>query len=170
MNTKKITYVAMLTALYVVLSILTPIRVTNFKFTFEAFPILIAGFLYGPKIGLLVGTLGSFLYQILFSSYGLTLTTALWILPHSISGLFVGYASKKLDYKLNRKNIIIISSISALLVTSLNTLALFLDSKIYGYYSFALVFSTIPFKIIAGILLAILYSTVLPVIIKQLSK
>ena len=57
----------MLIALYVVLSVLTPIKLQNFKFTFEALPVLIGALLGGPLDGLAVGGIGSFIYQLWFS-------------------------------------------------------------------------------------------------------
>ena len=105
MNTKRLTGSAMLIAVYCVLSILTPVKVANFKFTFEAFPILVAGLLSGPIDGLIVGGVGSFLYQLLFSGYGITATTGLWILPHALSGLIVGlYADRELVIARNLHN------------------------------------------------------------------
>ena len=170
MNTKRLTSLAMLIAIYVVLSILTPIKIANFKLTFEAFPILVAGLLLGPIDGLLVGALGSFIYQLLFSGYGITATTPLWIFPHALSGLIVGLLAKKYNYELNFKRIVIISIISAFTVTALNTLALYADSKLYGYYSSTLVFGSLSVKIIIGIILAFIYSSVLPKLLAFLSK
>ncbi len=170
MTTKKLTTLSMLIAIKVILSILTPIKLLNFKFTFEAFPILIAGLLLGKFDGFIVGFVGSFLYQLLFSGYGFTPTTILWILPHAISGLTVGYLAEKTKEKLNFKIVSLIALLSALLVTSLNTLALYIDAKIYGYYSVALVFGSIPLKIISGILLAIIYATALPKTIELIKK
>ena len=91
MTTRKLTTLAMLTSIYVVLSILTPIKVINFKFTLEAFPILVAGLLMGPLEGLIVGFTGSAIYQIFLSSYGITATTPLWILPHAVNGYWQVY-------------------------------------------------------------------------------
>ena len=170
MNTKRLTSLAMLIAIYVVLSILTPVKIANFKFTFEAFPILVAGLLLGPIDGLIVGTLGSFIYQLLFSGYGITATTPLWILPHALSGLIVGLLAKKFNYELDFKRIVIISIISAFTVTALNTLALYVDSKLYGYYSSALVFGNLLVKIFIGIILAFIYSSVLPKLLDYLKK
>ena len=170
MNTKRLTTLAMLIAVYSVLSFLTPIKLANFKFTFEAFPILVASLLLGPVDGLIVGGVGSFIYQLLFSGYGITATTILWIIPHAISGFVVGLYAKSRKQNLNFKKIVFISIISSLLVTILNVLALYIDSKIYGYYSFALVFGNLLFKIIAGIMLAIVYSGVLPKLINFLKK
>lgn len=160
----------MLIAVYIVLSILTPIKLSNFKFTFEAFPILVAGLLLGPVDGLLVGAIGSTIYQLLFSGYGITPTTPLWVLPHALSGLIVGLYAKYKKYDLDFKNTVFISIISALLVTTLNLLALYVDSKMFGYYSKTLVFGNIIFKIITGILLSIIYSSVLPKLLAFLKK
>ena len=170
MNTRRLTSSAMLIAVYCVLSILTPIKVANFKFTFEAFPILVAGLLSGPIDGLIVGGVGSFIYQLLFSGYGITATTLLWILPHALSGLIVGLYGEKKNFDLNRKEIIFICIVSALLVTSLNLLALYIDSKLYGYYSFALVFGNLIIKIIAGIILAVIYASIMPQLLAFLQK
>ena len=162
MNTKRLTLLAMLIAIYSVLSILTPVKLGNFKFTFEAYPILVASLLLGPKEGLIVGGVGSFIYQLLFSGYGITATTVLWILPHAISGLLVGLYAKANSFNLNVKKIIFICSLSAIVVTILNTFALYVDSKLYGYYSKTLVFANIPYKFIIGIILAIIYSLTMP--------
>lgn len=170
MNTKRLTTDAMLIAIYSVLSILTPIKIENFKFTFEAFPILVASLLLGPADGLIVGGVGSLVYQLLFSGYGLTATTLLWVLPHAISGLVVGlYASYK-KYELKHIEIGFISIVSAIIVTALNCLALYADSNMYGYYSPVLVFGNIALKILTGIILAIIYSSVLPKLLSFLKK
>lgn len=170
MNARRITTCAMLITVNVVLSILTPIKLANFKFTFEAFPILVAGLVFGPIDGLIVGTLGSTIYQILFSGYGLMITTPLWVLPHAISGLVVGLFAKKNNFDLTIKQIIFISILSSILVTALNTLAIYLDSIIFGYYSFAYVFGSILIKILTGIILAIIYSLLIPRIISNIKK
>ena len=170
MNTRRLTSLAMLIALYCVLSVMTPVKIANFKFTFEAFPILIAGLLSGPVDGLIVGGVGAFLYQLLFSGYGITATTPLWILPHAVSGLIVGCYAKAHSYKMNIYQIILIASISALTVTSLNLLALYVDSKLYGYYSYALVFGNVLIKIVIGLILAVLYSCILPKLLAYLHR
>ena len=170
MNTKRLASLAMFIAIYCVLSILTPIKLVNFKFTFEAFPILVASLFLGPIDGLIVGGIGSFIYQLLFSGYGITATTILWILPHAISGLVVGIYAKSKNFNLNYKQICFICIVSALLVTAFNSLALYVDSKLYGYYSYTLVFGSITIKVITGIILSIVYCGVLPKLISFLKK
>ena len=170
MNTKRLTRLAMLIAVYVVLSILTPVKIVNFKFTFEAFPILVASLLSGPIDGLIVGGVGSFIYQLLFSGYGITATTPLWILPHAISGLLVGFYAKSKNFDLSLKQISLICIASALCVTALNTLALYVDAKLFGYYSDALVFGSLLFKIFAGIILSVIYASIMPRLLAYLKK
>ena len=160
----------MLIAIYSVLSILTPIKIENFKFTLEAFPILVASLLLGPIDGLIVGGVGSLVYQLLFSGYGITATTLLWVLPHAISGLVVGLYAYYKKYELSYINICFISIVSTIIVTMLNCLALYVDSKMYGYYSSTLVFSNIAIKLLTGIILAIIYSSVLPKLLSFLKK
>ena len=169
MNTRRLTMDAMLIAMNVVLCIIAPVKLANFKFTFEAFPILIAGLLLGPIDGLVVGSIGSTIYQVLFSSYGLMITTPLWVLPHAISGLVVGLYSRKYNYHLNNKQLFFITILSSIIVTLLNTLAIYLDSVIFGYYSFAYVFGNILFKIATGLILSIIYSLILPSLLKAIN-
>ncbi len=170
MNTRRLTTISMLMALYVVLSIMTPVKVANFKFTFEAFPILVAGLLFGPLDGLYVGGIGSFIYQLLFSGYGITATTPLWILPHALSGLLVGLYAKRKGFSFSFTETAFIASFSALLVTALNILALYVDSKLFGYYSYALVFGNVILKIAVGIILSFVYSLALPKLLTFLKK
>lgn len=165
MKTKRLAVLAMLIALNVVLSILTPVKIQNFKFTFEAFPILFAGLAFGPLAGFTVGCLGPFIYQLFFSGYGFTPTTILWILPHAVSGLVCGLLTKLFKGEKTIK-IVLITIISSLIVTALNTLALYVDAKLYNYYSDALVFASIPIKILCGIILAIIYAILIPKLIK----
>ena len=169
MTTRKMTVTAMLVAVYVVLSNLTPIKLINFKFTLEAFPVLVAGILFGPLEGLVVGGVGSLIYQLVFSGYGFTATTLLWVLPHAVNGLLAGLLSRWFK-EMNFLNCLIISLICNLSVTLLNTLALYVDSRLFGYYTKALVFGSLLLKFGAGIILAGVYAGVLPVLIAQLKK
>ena len=59
---------------------------------------------------------------------------------------------------------------SALVVTALNTLMMYIDSKIYGYYSFAYVFGGILPRVIAGVIIAFVFGAILPEILKQIKR
>ena len=168
MKLKRLTILAMLIAMNVVLCLMTPIKLDNFKFTFEAFPILIAGLLFGPLEGLIVGFFGPFIYQMI--SYGFMATTLLWVMPHAVSGLIVGLYAKARKFNYSYASVVIIAIISALIVTSLNTVAMYLASKLEGWYTPAYVFGTLVYRFAAGIILAIIFNLILPELLRQLRK
>lgn len=155
---------AMLMAMYVALSFLV-ISMGSMKVTLEALPILVGSLLFGPIDGLIIGGLGSFLNQML--TFGVTATTILWILPHAASGLLVGLYAKYRGFRYSYRQMIFITVCSALLVTALNTFAMYLDSVIYGYFSVPYVFGALPFRIVAGIITAVAYTAVLPTVLKS---
>ena len=59
---------------------------------------------------------------------------------------------------------------TALLVTALNTLVMWLDSVIYDYYSFAYIFGAVPTRIVAGILTAVVFAVILPKLLPPLRR
>ena len=159
---------AMLVALYTVLSLFAAFNLGNMRITLEAFPVLVGAMLLGPADGLLIGFFGSFLNQLL--TYGFSLTTVLWILPHAASGLLVGWYARKNGFGLSRSRIVFISVLSALTVTALNTAAMWLDSVIWGYFSYAYVFGSLILRILSGIITAVIFAAVLPAVLKQIQK
>lgn len=169
-NAGRLVFNALLIAINFVLGSYVALKFANLKITFEALPILIGALLFGPADGCLIGLLGSFLSQ-LVGGYGLTVTTPLWILPHAVSGLVVGlYAARRRGRELRYGDLLLITAISALLVTGLNTLALYVDAKIFGYYSKALVFGSLAVRIVVGVATAAAFSAILPAILKPLRK
>ena len=165
--TRRIATDAMLSAMFVCLSFFS-IRIGNsMKLSIDSLPILVAALLLGPIDGLAVGLVGSFLNQLL--TYGLSVTTILWILPAGIRGLIVGLYAKKHNFTLSRKQLIFITVLTALLVTAFNTLVMYLDSRIVGY-PFAATLPTVLMRIVSGILVAAVFSLILPLILKALKK
>jgi len=63
------------------------------KVTFESFPVLLGALLFGPVDGLLIGVVGTGLYQLL--RYGVSVTTLLWMLPYALCGLLAGWNAKR---------------------------------------------------------------------------
>lgn len=159
---------AMLAAIYVILSAFVTIPLGNMKITLEALPILTAAMLLGPVDGLLVGGIGCLLQQLL--TYGLTPTTLLWVLPHALSGLIVGLYAKKHNFDLKKWQSVLICLISSFVVTAFNTLAMYVDSKVYGYYSKAYVFGALTFRILAGVITAVVFALIIPEFIRMLRK
>ena len=165
-KTKRIALCAMLAAMFECLSLLS-INLGSMKITLDFLPIIIAAMLFGPVEGAIVGLAGSFLNQLL--TYGLSITTILWILPAGVRGLLVGTYVKEHSFSLTRKQMIFIFILSALIVTVLNTGVMYLDRIIIGY-PFAATLITVVLRIVNGILTAILFAFILPPVIQRLKK
>lgn len=179
----KLTILAMFCSLYIVLGFIS-ISLGSIKLTIEGFPILVAGFLYGPREGITVGFIGPFIYQVL--NYGITPTTILWILPHTITGLFAGcfkwgnyslevLTEKKENVKKYIRNhyqieICIFICLVNILSTLINSAALYADGKMFGYYNETVITGTLFFKIVIGIIKGIVYGLVIPKILIELDK
>lgn len=170
MKTKKLAMQAVFIALYIALSCLAPLNLQVIKISFAGLPVVIGALLFGPVAGLEIGLIGSFLYQILFSGYGITATTMLWVIPVGVRGLIVGWYAMKKNYHLTIKQIGFITILSALVLTFLNTIGIYIDSKIYGYYNFAYVFGATAIRIITGIATAVVFTAVTPIIMRALSR
>ena len=132
-TTQKIAANSMLAAMCAVLGFVS-IDMGNLKLTLESVPILIGALLFGPADGALIGFVGTFVYQLL--RYGISATTLLWILPYVLCGLVVGLYSKQRKFALTLRQTIFIVLAAELMITLLNTGVMYIDSKIYGYYSF----------------------------------
>ena len=92
-------------------------------------------------------------------------------MPHALSGLVVGLCGvRRRDRELRFRELLLITAVSALLVTGLNTLALYVDAKIFHYYSKALVFGSLAVRIVTGIATAAAFSAVLPPILRALRR
>ena len=137
------------------------------KITLDSLPILIGAALLGPVDGLAVGLVGSFLNQMI--TYGFSATTVLWILPAGIRGLLVGLYAKHRGFAMTTAQTVFITVATALLVTALNTLFLYVDSWVYSY-SYAAALPTLLLRIAAGVITAVLFSFLLPPLLKTLRR
>ena len=87
MTTKTLAYCALLTALSVVLArLVIPMPAADTRFSIEAVPIFIAGMLFGPIPGALVGCAADFI-GCLFSPFGFN---PIFSVPPILYGLFAG--------------------------------------------------------------------------------
>ena len=171
----RLTTNAMLVALYVVLSLqfmTVNLEILGLKLTFEHFPVLLCGVLFGPIDAVTVGAIGEFINQAT-SQYGITLTTPLWILPIMVRGLMVG-GSCKIFKKYAKKDSIVfyllVFIVSGIFSSSFNTLALYVDSKIFGYYTHAMVFGVYWTRIIMSGITSILMGLLVTPIMYALRK
>lgn len=165
--------IAILTAIFVLLDMTLVIKTGNWELTFAALPVVVGSLMFGPLTGVLVAVIGEFMSQML--SYGLTLTTGLWILPPMGWALVVGTAAsqlKKTGRPLeNRPGLFYAVCILGGMATSgMNTLALWLDSLVYHYYAFAFVFGSALLRLPKDIMVALIVATVTIPLVRLLQK
>ena len=118
---------SMLAAMCAVLGAVA-LDVGNLKITLESVPIIVGALLFGSLDGAAIGFVGTLVYQLL--RYGVSVTTLLWVLPYVVCGLIVGLYAQKRGFSLSTKQTIIIVVIAELVVTTLNTGVMYIDSKI----------------------------------------
>ncbi len=140
----------------------------NIKVTFESFPIILGALLFGPMAGSLIAGVGDFIYQIL--RYGFTATTLLWIMPYVAAGLVIGWYAKKNNFELTRVKTLIIVIIGEIIITVLNTVVMYADAKIYGYYSFAYIFGATAARIVLCIGRGTVFGIAMPPILSSVKK
>ncbi len=167
MKPKRLVTDGMLTAMYIVLSLVGTLNLGGMKITLDSLPILVGAALFGPIDGMLIGLLGSFTNQML--TYGFTATTLLWIIPAGLRGLMVGLYAKKHGFDMSLKETQFIAIISALAVTAVNTAVMYIDAIVYQY-SYAYISALIIPRIVAGVLTAVVFAALLPSLLKVLRK
>ena len=168
---------AMLIALYLVLATMA-IQVGGLKFTFEHFPVVLCAVIFGPVDAILVGGIGEFINQAT-SQYGLTITTALWILPILVRGLLVGICSKPLKRELAKKIsnkakvpilFFVVCIISGVVASLFNTMAYYIDSKLFDYYNPVLVFGALPGRVLTSIITSVAFCVIIIPVVYALNK
>ena len=157
MSTRKMVTIAMLTAVYVVLNFAGTVRLGWINISVASLPVIVGAMLYGAFMGQLL-------------TYGVTATTILWILPQAARGLLVGVYAKHCGYKFSSGQLTLALIGTALVVTALNTGAMYIDSVIYNYYSYAYVFGGLVVRIISGAATAVLMVFVAPPVVNLLNR
>ncbi len=167
MKTKQLTVNAMLAALCAVLGFYA-LDFGNIKITFESVPVLVGALMFGPIDGALIGGIGTFISQLI--RYGITATTLLWILPYVVFGAFIGIFARKMDYNMEYKWVLPVVIFGEFLITAINTVSLYIDSHIYGYYTRELIFGVLGLRIIICIVRSLIYGFSVVPLIRNLSK
>lgn len=169
----RIALCAVFAALFFVFDLFS-IKAGPFKISLSGLPIIIIALLYGPIDAMIVGFCGALLGQLI--SFGLTPTTILWVLPHVVRGGIVGIFRNWINvnsFKQCTKSILklsIIITFSSIIVTIINTLVMWLDSVIYNYYSYAYIWGALAMRFATGIVTAIVYTIITPLIIIPVKK
>ena len=175
-KTKKMAVSAMLAALYFALSMLA-IPVGGLKLTFEHLPVIIAALMFGPVDALIVGALGELANQMM--TYGITATTILWMTPAMFRGLSMGLCAKLLSGYVGTNAVIekklpvgflVTCVISGLICSLLNTFTLYVDSKMYGYYSYAMVFGVLWIRLAASAVSSVVMAVVAKPLLAAMRK
>lgn len=157
-DTHRMCRVAALAALSFLLNMLELKLPGNLKITFDSIPIVVGGMLFGPLEAVLSALIGEFFTQLL-SPYGITATTVLWLIPPALRGLVIGLAARRCQRTgapLERRTALCygVCILAAAITTAGNTAALWADSLLMGYYSFAMVFGSAVTRFISGMITA----------------
>lgn len=175
-KTKKLVMNAALIGIYVALTYLT-IPLGGLKITFEHFPVVICAVLFGPVDAMLVGGIGELVNQVF--SFGFTLTTMLWVLPIVIRGLLMGILARTFKKQMSVSAICkspfpllftIGCVMTGLVASCFNTFAYYVDSKMFGYYNYALVFGTLLVRLILSAVTSVLMSMMTKAVLHALKK
>ena len=164
----RITYDGLLAALCAVLGSVAAIDIGIAKLTFENVPVVIAGLLFGPVDGMLVGFVGIFLSQVI--RYGIDASTMLWVAPYVLSGLVVGLGALLCRFRPKFWQLLTILIVDAIVVTGTNTVGLY----IYYYYILRTpketMFAAIPVRLAVSAVKGVLYAILMPLLIKGLES
>ena len=165
---KRIVLNAVLIALYIVLGFIK-IPIGNIlRVNMAPFAVVVCAVAFSPIDGLLVGFLGEFLSQVL-GPYGLTPTTALWALPEAARGFLLGLSVLLIAKKhltdagsTKTKSVIfylVCCILSGIIASLLNTFALYVDSKMFGYYNDYMVFGVLLIRLGLSAVMSTLFGT-----------
>ena len=167
-KTQRLAIDGILAALAVILGFLS-IRIGNImKISLEDLPVIFAALLFGPVDGALVALVGIFLYQLF--SFGITLTTALWILPFVLAGLIIGAFAKKAEFHNTAKQILGLFLLGEILIWAVNTFAIYADSKIYGYYYPTIVTGMLLIRLVTAVIKGVVLGLISPAILNMLAR
>ena len=166
---RRIVLNAVLIALYIVLGFIK-IPIGNIlRVNMAPFAVVVCAVAFSPMDGLLVGFLGEFLSQVL-GPYGLTPTTVLWALPEAARGLLLGlcmalFLRKCLAdggvHKAKSVGLYLACCIlTGIIASLLNTFALYVDSKMFGYYTYYMVFGILIVRLSMALVMSGLFGYV----------
>lgn len=186
MNTKKLRFSAkwlvfdaVLIALYVLLGFMKIPIGNMLRINLASFAVVVCAVAFSPIDGLIVGFLGEFLSQIL-GPYGMTPTTVLWALPEAVRGLLLGlfmlaFAKRQLTPAALLKSKAVIwytaaNIIAGIVASLLNTFALYVDSKMFGYYEYYMVFGILLVRLGLSIVMSGAFGYVTLLILSALRR
>ena len=173
-NVRRMCYAALLAAMYLPLSLYAAVQVGNVRISFGSLPVVIAALLFGPLDAAVVALVGEFFKQLL--TYGVTYTTVLYLIPPALRGLVVGMGALALmslrGQRLEERRALCyaVCVAGALCTTVGNTLVNWLDSVLMGYYFPGLILGDLVWRLIVGMINAVLMSSLAIPLVRILRK
>ena len=173
-KTRRMCYAALLAAMYVPLSLYVAVQVGNVRISFGSLPVVVAALLFGPVDAVAAAMVGEFFKQLL--TYGVTYTTVLYLIPPALRGLVVGLGALGLlslrGQRLEERRMLCYAvCIAAAVCTTLgNTLVNWLDSVLMGYYFPGLILGDFVWRLIVGMINAVVMSSLAIPLVKALRQ
>lgn len=129
---------ALFVALYVILGTFLSFKIPGaVQISFSTVPILLCAFLFSPVDAVTVAVLGTFLEQILDPSpYGF-MTLPMWLIPGAMLALVASLGAMRVRRTRSRRAAVLMTAVTVvcaeILLTALNTGALYIDGYLLGY-------------------------------------
>ena len=173
-KTRRMCYAALLAAMYVPLSLYVAVQVGNVRISFGSLPVVVAALLFGPVDAVAAAMVGEFFKQLL--TYGVTYTTVLYLIPPALRGLVVGLGALGLlslrGRRLEERRMLCyaVCIVAAVCTTLGNTLVNWLDSVLMGYYFPGLILGDFVWRLIVGMINAVVMSSLAIPLVKALRQ
>ena len=129
---------ALFVALYFILGTYLSFKIPGaVQISFSTIPLLLCAFLFTPVDAVTVAVVGTLLEQILDPSpYGF-MTLPMWLVPNAVLALVVALGAIRIRKMESRKTALVCTAVlivcAEVLLTALNTAALYVDGYILGY-------------------------------------
>ncbi|MBQ9132067.1 MAG: folate family ECF transporter S component [Clostridia bacterium] len=129
---------ALFVALYVILGTYLSFKIPGaVQISLSTVPILLCAFLFSPVDAVTVAVLGTFLEQILDPSpYGF-MTLPMWLIPGAMLALVAALGAMRVRQTENRRAAVLLTVVTVVcaevLLTALNTCAMYIDGHLLGY-------------------------------------
>ena len=160
--------------MYLPLSLYAAVQVGNVRISFGSLPVVAAALLFGPVDAVIVAMVGEFFKQLL--TYGVTYTTVLYLIPPALRGLVVGLGALALlslrGQRLEERRMLCyaVCIVAAVCTTLGNTLVNWLDSVLMGYYFPGLILGDFAWRLIVGMINAVVMSSLAIPLVKALRQ
>ena len=160
-----------MTALHVVLELFCTIWLfgNSVKISLGTLPFIIIALLCGPLEGFISGVVGTFVSQML--TYGLTITTPIWLMPGALAALAAGFIYKAFGRRPKAVPVGVSVCTGIAVLVLCNFLGTYLDGVlILKYSTMEILLAALPVRIAVGICLAVIYTIVALPICRALQK